>query len=290
MDWEWKRLGKDVVNEQASEREETNLRVGFVALLHNLGSIDQDRDTIGLPDITTVQSNLESLLSLSAWFNYLNSKRFTFPRLHISKLNDNAALQTVHDYLDACWQKKKDYEAGKNDVEERERLNEAERAIVAIRNSFYKPNSKKHLWKWIHGILPTKWKNDAWLGAIFVGNNADIANWEFDELELFEEIIQSSLPLEYSTINHAVRERINEVKAAWKEHYETFTIEEDGKEYIASLTEELANTPEPKQSDYPSKADFFRAKAKWQLAHPSSYTKKIDQQIENARTKLGDQL
>ena len=71
MQSEWRRLAKDVVNHQTSDRESTILQVGFVALLHNLGSIKQDRGIIGLPELTTVQHNLESLLALSGWHSYL---------------------------------------------------------------------------------------------------------------------------------------------------------------------------------------------------------------------------
>ncbi len=284
MNREWQRLAQAITDEQASDREEELLCIGFTALLHNLNSIRQDRNCIGLPTISIVQSNLESLMGLSTWYNTLASKRFQFPELHISKLNDNASLQHIYAYLSACWDAKAAWEAGLDDQQEQERARVAERAVIAIRNGFYKPVSKKLLWTYVKAQLPAMWKGDEWLGTIFLGSTP--TDWDWDELELFEEILQSALPVGQSVISHAVRERIDEIKAAWQDYYATFTIEEDGQEFISALTEELSDTQEPQLADFKSKAEFFVARAKWQLAHPTSYTRTTNTITEEARKKF----
>lgn len=287
---EWNRLSREIINESITDQESTNIRVGFVAILYSLGSIKQDSGITILPEIGIVQSNLESLISLAYWQNYLDSKRFNFPFLHISKLNDNCSLIDVGDYLGACWKKKDEYESGMSEIVEKEKARIAEKAIIAIRNTFLKPPSKKLLWQWIKGNLPPKWAPDAegWLATIFLGSVATSLEFEIEDIELMEEIIQSSCPIGNSVM-FAVKERINEIKKNFREHYDTFTIEEDGLAFIREIQEEQERdeTPEPKQEDFgKNKAAFYVARAKWQLAHPVNLAPKILVAIESARAKL----
>jgi hypothetical protein len=284
---EWNRLAKAITDEHITDNEATNLRVGFVAVLHSLGSIKQDRGIIAIPTLGTVQSNLESLIALAYWQNYLDSKRFAFPFLHISKLNDNADLASIGDYLDDCWDKKKEYESGMSEVQEKEKARIAEKAILAIRNTFLKPPSKKLLWQWVRANLPAKWQPDAegWLGTIFLGNIASSLEFELDEIDLMEEIIVSSCPVGNSVM-YAVRERIEEIRKGYKEHYDTFVIEETGLEFIEGIKTEHQKSPEPKEKDFTSRAQFFVARAKWQLANPIPQSPRILKEIESAKAKL----
>lgn len=284
---EWNRLSKEIVNESITERESHNLRVGFVALLYSLGSIRQDQGVTILPALGIVHSNLESLTSLAYWKHYLDSKRFIFPEYHFSRVNGNANLEHIHNYLEDCWEKKREYESGLNDVQEREKVRIAEKAILAIRNTFLKPPSKKLLWQWVKGNLPKKWEPDAegWMGTIFLGSAATAMDFDLDEIELMEEIIVSSCPIGNSVM-FAVRERIDEIKKSYRDHYDTFTIEEEGLDFIAAIKVDQERTVEPKQENFPTKAQFFVARAKWQLANPAPMSAKIVQAIESAKAKL----
>lgn len=284
---EWNRLSKDIVNESISDRESANLRVGFVALLYSLGSIRQDHGVTILPSLGIVHSNLESLTSLAYWKHYLDSKRFLFPEYHFSRINGNANLEHIHNYLEDCWEKKKEYENGLSDLQEKEKVRIAEKAILAIRNTFLKPPSKKLLWQWVKGNLPSKWQPDAegWMGTIFLGSAATAMDFELDEIDLMEEIIISSCPIGNSVM-FAVRERIEEIKKGYRDHYDTFTIEEEGLDFIDSIKAEVVATPEPKQEDFNTKAQFYVARAKWQLANPSTQSPRVLQAIESAKAKL----
>lgn len=292
---EWRRLSLLIANEEATAHETENLQVGFVALLHSLDSIDRDRGSIGLPSILTVQTNLQSLVALNYWRVYLASKKFSFPRLHISKLNDNASLENIKDYLKTCWEQKERYEKNMDDVLELERSRVAERAILAIRESWIKPAGKKLLWQYCLGYLQGQWASDAsgWMRTLFLGTSNNAINFDYDEIELMEEIIFANLPADNASVNYSVRERLNQIKNDWKQHYDAFQIEESQEEFIAILKVEHANLPEPQQADFPSKAAFFVARAKWQLANPTDRTLQViseqTKRIEEAREKLINQ-
>ena len=284
---EWNRLAKEIDNETISETNERNLRVGFVALLYSLGSIQRDQGCISFPDISTVQSNLESLCSLASWQNYLDSKRFSFPDLHISRINNNADLKDIGDYLSACWDRRKDYENGLTDIIEQERIKSAEKVIVAIRNSFMGIPNKKLLWTWVTAHLDKKWEPDAagWMRTLFVGTVSQSLIFDIEEINLLEEIIVSCCPIGNSVM-FSVRERIESIRVEHNKHYDTFTIEEDSIELIQSITDSHAGTEEPVEKDFKNKALYFVAKAKWQLANPVGQTARVRQDIESARDKL----
>jgi hypothetical protein len=284
---EWNRLAKDVVNETITDAESSNLRVGFVALLYSLGSIQQDNGVTIFPSLGVVQSNLESLTTLAYWKNYLDSKRFAFPEYHFSRINNNADLSGIHAYLEDCWQKKKDYENGINDLKEQEKARIAEKAILAIRNQFLKIPSKKLLWQWVQSNLSKKWQPDAegWLRTLFLSTVSKSLDFEIEDIELMEEIIVSECPIGNSVM-FAVKERINEIKNSYKQHYDHFLIEEDGLAFIEGLRQEHEALPEPQEKDYPSKGAFFVARAKWQLANPVQQPAKVVAAIESAKNKL----
>ncbi len=289
MKAEWKRLAQMIADEVATEVETQNLQVGFVAMLHNLGSIRHDRGVIGLPTLPIVQANLESLMELNYWVNYLQSKKFKFPELHISNLNDNANLDNIRDYLNVCWEQKKAYELNINDLQEQERSRVAEKALLALRNEWIKPAGKKLLWEFCKGYLQKQWKSDAegWMKQVFLSTPSNITIWDYDEIELMEEIIFSNIPVG-SSASHAVKERIDQIKLDHNNHYNSFEIEETTIEFIETLKDSLAATPAPVEADFKNKAMFYVAKAKWELANPSNYGKKIDAAITDARKKLGE--
>lgn len=288
MTREWERLSFLIANEEATEHETLNLQIGFVALLHSLESISRDRGVIGLPSILTVQTNLKSLIGLCYWQNYLASKKFSFPELHISKLNDNAALESIKDYLRCCWEQKERYEKNIDDVMELERSKVAQRAILAIRENWIKPAGKKLLWQYCLGYLQGQWAADAqgWMRTLFLGTSNNAINFDYDEIELMEDIIFSNVPGDNAVVNHSVRERINQIKQDWKNHYDAFQIEENEQEFIEGLKIEQAATPEPLLSEFPNKVMYLVARAKWQLANPPATIAVQNKAIQEARERL----
>ena len=120
---------EEAANVSVTEKQEKILQVTTLALLHNLGDVKQDYPW--LPTIQEVSSCWSSLLQLSYWKNYLESKRFRFPALRISKFNKGIDLQA---YLQDCWKVKKDYESKVREAVEEEKIRTAEAALVALRS------------------------------------------------------------------------------------------------------------------------------------------------------------
>ena len=284
---EWNRLSGKIEEEEITEKEARILQVGFVALLHSLGSIRQDDDIAVLPSLTVVQNNFHSLLMLNYWQSFLAIKSFKFPELHICRINRNTALESIKDYIDACFQRKKDWEKGRDELAEQDRVRTAEQAILAIRSGIKKPVSKRILWQWVKGNLDTRWAPDAqgWMSTLFLGNAAAILDFDLDEIDLMEEIIVSCCPAG-TGVMFAVRERIEAIRKTWKDHYDTFTIEEEGLEAIEEIKKEVGTNPEPKPEDFPKKALYFVAKAKWDLANREARIQQESAEIRNAKYKM----
>lgn len=274
---EWQRLAKRAADEEITPAESNILCVSFLALLHSMGSIEQLIPA--LPPLHVVQANVESLFALTGWQHYLDSKRFTFPSYRITKYNNNSSFENIHDYLNACWERKREYETAVDEVQEKHKLQLAEKALLAIRSAHIKPVGRKLLWRWVVAHLPAMYHADAqgWMGTLFLGNAAAILAFDLDEIELLQEIIESSCPIGNS-IMFAVKERIADIFRIHKEHYDTFTLEDSQEEVVAAIATEspsLVGSPEPLLSEFPTKASFFIAHAKWTIANKklSSATK-----------------
>lgn len=269
---EWERHGQAAVDIEISAREAETLGVAFLAMLHTLDCIKQD--VPALPPLSVVQSCMGKLFNLAYWKWRLESKRFRFPTLHISKYNNNSNFSNVGDYLDLCFDIRRDYELSVREAEEKEKIRVAEAALVALNSTWVTPTSKKLLWQWVRAHLPEKYQPDAegWLGTLFLGGSNAIVEFDKDELELAEEIIVSSCPVGTGVL-HAVRARLEAIKQVWSQHYEAFDIELD---QFAPNRNVLVNGerikaphpgPEPQLVDFQfNRTKFLIAHAKWQIA------------------------
>jgi hypothetical protein len=151
---EWNRLAKASEDEQTTQVEDNILRVCFLAVLHTLGSIKQE--VPALPPLHVVQSNMSRLFAIAYWHHYLDSQRFKFPAYKINRLNKNAGFDGIKDYIDLCFDIKRDYEQGVDDLVEKEKALAAEKALKALRDSWVVPVSNKQLWRWVRAHLPSK--------------------------------------------------------------------------------------------------------------------------------------
>lgn len=268
---EWERLAQRAEDESISEAESDILRVTFLALLHSLGSIKQDDP--GLPDLSTVQSNMEALLHLAGWKFYLESQRFQFPTLHICKFNRNQTLGNVKDYLDVCFELRKEYATKVRAKEEAAKVAIAEEAAKQLTSSWAKPVSKKLLWTWVQSHLPEKYKVDSqnWMATIFLGGKLAIVGWELEDIDLLEEIILSECPLG-TGVMPAVRARLDEIRKIWKEYNSDFEFDladfsdNAGMRVNGELVAEPDPGPEPQQSEFTSKSQYYVARGKWFMA------------------------
>lgn len=266
---EWNRLAKASEDKETSETEENLLRVCFLAVLHSLGSIHQEEAS--LPTIELVQNNMAKLFPLAYWKYYLNSKRFNFPDFKINRLNANNRFENINHYLDACYAIKEAYEAGLSDVIEKEKVDAADRALRALRDSWIVPVGNRKLWRWVRAHLSAKYEADAtgWMSTLFLGNESTILDFDRDEIELMSEIIVSECP-GGTAILKAVRDRLDKIMQVHTDNKEAFTV--DFTEYlpdpiIDAMQSEAKQAPAkaPQRKDFATTASFIRANALFYL-------------------------
>lgn len=250
---EWKRLSQV----EPTEKEEELLKVGWLAILHTLGSIEQEAPA--LPSVQIVQATIQKLFKLAYWYYYLDSPRFKFPSFRINAANNNNRFENITHYLDACFSAKEDYETEVNERAEEAKIKAAKRAMEALKDSWISPPSRRILWQWIRAHLPKRYEADAegWLSTLFLGNDKTILDFEQDETILMQEILESECP-QGTGILQAVRERCayvlkiqHENKTAWE------IVDED----IPQTTLKEA----PKRAEFAKESDFIRANAIWYL-------------------------
>lgn len=256
---------EQAANAALTDKQEKILQVTTLALLHSIAEVKQDFPW--LPTIQEVSSCWGSLIQLSYWKNYLESQRFRFPALRISKFNKGIDLQA---YLQDCWQVKKDYESKVREAVEEEKIRAAELALVAIRNDLVNkaPKSKKLLWRWFLAHIPSRYARDTegWMWELFdAETETEISEFTIADIDLFEEIVLCEIPTGTS-VSHAFLERLAHKRKILTSRFNTFEI------LVPSQIQEekaagLIALEEPKLSDYPSKVQWMIAQAKWRLAH-----------------------
>jgi hypothetical protein len=266
-------------------KQEKLLQITALALLHAMADVKQD--TPWLPTIQEVSGCWTSLMQLSYWKNYLESHRFKFPGLRISKRygQDTPAVE-LQPFLQVCWQVKKDYETKVKEAVELEKLKSAELALVAIRNDLVTkaPKSKKLLWRWFLAHIPPRYSRDTegWMWDLFdAETEEEIIQFTLADIDLFEEIVLCELPLGTS-ISHAFLERLTYKRKLLQTRFSTFEIlipEAVQQEKDSGGISEI----EPQLKDFPSKVKWIVAHSKWKLAH-TNLSKNRDAAINKQAT------
>lgn len=270
---EWTRLAQGAEDSEISEVESNTLRVAFLAVLHTLDCVRQDEPA--LPPLHVVTTTINKLFSLAYWKWHLESERFSFPTLHLSRYNKNLDFSNLPDYLDLCFDIKKDYETKVREVDERAKVKAAEEAVIALNNTWITPTSKRMMWRWIEANLSaTHRKEDAeWMSAIFLGSALVIQAQVDENIEWMEEIIEGDCPAG-TGVMFAVRKRIEEIWRIWKNHNEVFEIDladfaDPSTKLLVNGVKQAAVHPgeRPTLEGFGGvKSKFFVADAKWQIA------------------------
>jgi len=253
--------------EELTEQQEQELRLCFMALLYSLDSIKQDIPS--LPPIEVVKDNLGRLVRLASWKFWLESKRLKFPTLVLSRRNGNLDFGNIADYIEVCEETRRNYEEGISEAREAHKLRETEKALALLAGEWTKPISKQLLWRWVRAHLPAKYEPDAqgWLGTLFLGNRAAIIEFEREDIDLMDEILQSALPTG-SGILHHIRKRIQEVVSNWESYHEAWEILPEQPTLLVNGERVAASDPgpEPKLVAFPSRGMWLQAMARWRLA------------------------
>lgn len=256
---------EEASNAVLTDKQEKILQVTALALLHSIAEVKQDFPW--LPTIQETSSCWSSLIQLGHWKNYLESQRFKFPAVRISKFNKGIDLQS---YLQNCWQVKKDYESKVRESVEQEKLKSAELALISLRNDLVSkaPKSKKLLWRWFLAHIPSRYSRDTdgWMWDLFdAETETEIAEFTLADIDLFEEIVLCEIPTG-SSVSHAFLERLAYKRKILQNRFNTFEI------LVPKMIEDekaagSIGAEEPKLSDYPSKILWMIAHSKWKLAH-----------------------
>lgn len=265
-EYEWKRLAQRAVDAEITQAESDILCVSFLAILHKLDSLKQD--TQGLPPLSIVQGTIEKLFYLAAWKWHLESQKFAFPTLHISKNNNNADFSNINDYLDLCYERTKEYEHQLDDLQEQEQLKSAQRAAKALASEWVTPASKKTLWRWVRAHLPAQYEPDAqgWLSTLFLGGSAAIIDFTEEDIDLAEEIIVSACP-GGNGIMFAVRSRLKAIRAAWDQHHKSFEIDMTDFAEHSNMFVNGEKVAAPHPGSEPLASEFAGNRGKFIIAH-----------------------
>lgn len=269
---EYSRLAKAADDGEATAAEETQLQVCFLAVLHTLGAIKQEIPA--LPPLHVVQNNMARLFAIAYWHLHLDSQRFRFPSYKINKLNANSDFSSIKDYLDLCFDVKDRYEHEVNEIDEQAKVDEADRALKALRNSWVTPVSNKQLWRWVRANLPGKYEADAqgWMSTLFLGTERAILGFDKEDIALLVEIITNECP-RGTGVMHAVTERLDAITKVYTDNKEAFDV--DFEEYeeseplaalrAASLAPASAPAAQPRKQDFAKMSDYLKANALWYL-------------------------
>jgi hypothetical protein len=258
--------GQLAAKDELTDSEEQELGLCFLALLHSLDSIKQNEPA--LPPISVVKDHLQALTILASWKFFLESKRLKFPTLAITRKNGNLDFSNIGDYIQLCFETRKAYEEGVREAAEEHKLRETEKALALLAGEWTKPISKALLWRWIRAHLPEKYQPDAvgWLGTLFLGNKAAILEFEREDLNLMDEILQASLPTGTGIGIH-VRKRIQEIVSIWESYYEAWEVVPEVAPTLVNGQAVIVQAgPEPKLEQFSTRGSWLQAMARWRLA------------------------
>ena len=246
-------------------KQESILQITALAMVHHLSEVDQ---TIAwIPTLQEVYINWTSLMQLSYWKNYLESSRFHFPALRISKNNNGIDLTG---YIQDCWGVKKDYETKVRDSAEAERLKASEIALKGIRDDVTSrtPKSKRLLWRWFLAHIPSRYERDTagWMWELFdAETEQEISEFTMADIDLFEEIFLCEVPTG-SSISSAFLDRLHHKRTILETKFEAYEILVPAA-IAAGIEDGSISVIEPKLPDFTSKVLWMVAHAKWKLAH-----------------------
>jgi hypothetical protein len=282
----WNALFRNTVD-RTTEVQRQQFQIAFMAVLHSMKCIDQQHPA--LPSFHTVNANMQRLLELAYWQNFLDSARFKFPTLRINKLNANTNLSDIGTYLDICESVKHDYETNKQSQFEEAKLEAARRAEKSVRSGHIKAVSKKALWNWFLSSIAegnskkyslpewVEWKEQS--AKLWLANESQQLQFSLEDVDTIEEVFYAECSLGTSVSNH-FKQELNKIRENIHNHLTIFeidwstTMQQDGVKRVDAAGNELSAAiapaepgAEPQINEFHSRVDYIRAKAKWDVAN-----------------------
>jgi hypothetical protein len=280
----WNQLFRETID-RSTPLQRQQFAISFMAILHSMKCIEQT--VPALPQFDTVVVNMQRLLELAYWYNFLESRRFKFPTLRINKINANSNLRDIAAYLDVCESVKHDYETNKDTAKEEAKLEAARRAEKAVRNSHVRPISKKMLWNWFLSsmadsnskkyTLPEwqEWKEDS--AKLWLASESTQLQFSLEDVDSIEDVFLEVCSLGTS-VSNAFKVELGKIRTNISNHLKVFEIDWTatikGSEFkrVDASGEEVVPEgppepgPAPTQLQFFSRVDYLRAEAKWKLA------------------------
>jgi hypothetical protein len=285
----WTRHNWNILFKAASDHvtdvQKKQFQIAFMAILHSLKCLDQQHPA--LPTFDVVNSNMQRLIELAYWYNWLESKRFRFPTLRINKLNANLNLSDIHTYFDICDSVRHDYETSKEAKYEEAKLEAARRAEKSVAGTHVRAVSKKHLWNWFLSCMQNhdakKFARAEWLAwkeeksKLWYASDTGILKHSPDEVTEIEDMFLIVCSLG-TTISHAFTNELNLIRDKINNHLKIFSLDMidtikqpsvrrvgvDGKPVVIAPVHPGDTPPNP--NDFEKRHMYLVARAKYDVA------------------------
>lgn len=239
----------------------------FLAMLHASGCIRQE--TPGLPAPRIVETHFSRLIEMLSWKHETASDRVHFPKLHIwkgaAKESEYSLFSGVEVWLTACEVCKEEYESVSRERMAKVKAKAKELALKNIRSAMYKDISLKRLWNWVTSQVPSSVvENNPDLEQLFFTEESQIHLWTKEDIEALESLVLKYCELGNS-VSYEVSRRIRQLENWRAIYFDTFEIVVDSEKFA-----EHRGQQEPRIEDFPTKAAFLVARARWSLANKAA--------------------
>lgn len=236
----------------------------FLAMLHASGCIRQDIPALPAPK--TVEVHFPRLIELLGWKNDQSSDRLQFPRLHVWKgaigEDEKNPFGNVSAWIGACESVRDEWN---NLVRESHKKAKNQAQALALRNikrAMYADISLRRLWNWIGTQVPSSiLEANADLEQLFFCAEDQIHVWTQEDIEALEDLVIQYCELGNS-VSFEVMKRTKQLMSWFSIYHDTFEIVIDSAPFIAHK-----GMPEPKQSDFTTRAAWLVACARWKLGN-----------------------
>lgn len=237
----------------------------FLAMLHASGCIKQDVPALPSPKIT--ETFFMQVFEILTWKYEMATDRVSFPRLHIwkgaAKEDAFELFAGISAWLEACKSAKEDYENISRGRQNAAKAKARELALKSIKRQMYGDVSLRRVWNWILAQVPQSIiENNPDLEQLFFAEEQAIHNWQQEDIEALEDLLLTHCETGNS-VSFEFSKRIRQLADWRKTYFDTFEVEIDTAEQFKAFT----GTPEPRPQDFPSRAAYLVASAKWRLGN-----------------------
>lgn len=242
-----------------------------------------------LPGSVVTAGSASRLFNLARWYHFGTSKRLSFPKYRISKLNENLEWENFRSWLDDAFSIKEMWERGRDDLQHAETLRLRTDALATVHSeAVYKRVDFNKVWNWIDIQLAID--KDYPVGrrqtfkSIFMAGELHPEQWSLDDIEDVQFAVLKCCDMG-NDISFFINKRLESIREIVKDFYSGFTLlstvgkETSGEEteaervatgaFFAEYDRKAASLseipPEPKRADYGTAGQFAQAQAQWRI-------------------------